>query len=146
MSGILECKGVFQVPVPDGWTVTGQPGRAYDLSHATEDVGVNISVYPQAAVGPDIEAALRKFASSTGVDDSVVQVVVTNDDKTQRRAFTRFDNDGRTWLVAFLYVGDAAVLATSNSAVGDAEAFATGEVIVASLGPLEAKRGLFQRK
>lgn len=145
MSGILECKGVFQVPVPDGWTVRGEPGRSYDLSHASEDVGVNISVYPQQRVGPDIEAAVRKFAENTGVEAGDVRVVVTNDDKTQRRAFARFDVQERAWLVAFLYVGESAVLATSNSAVGDARAFSSGEAVVASLGPAE-KRGLFKRR
>lgn len=145
MSGILECEGIFQVPIPDGWTVTGEPGRAYDLSHATQDVGVNISVYPLAAVGSDMEAAVHKFAVSTGAG-SEVEVVVTNDDKRQRRAFARFDADDRTWLVAFLFLRDAAVLVTSNCRAGDAEAFSHGEVVVASLGPVAAKRGLFRRR
>lgn len=145
MSGVLECDGVFQVPLSDGWTVSGQPGRAYDLSHATEDVAVNISVYAQGVVGPDIEAAVRKFVSSTGLYDSDLHIVVPSDGKTQRRAFTRFDSGDRTWLVAFLYVGDAAVLTTSNSPAGDHKAFTCGEAVVASLGPIQPKRRLFRR-
>jgi hypothetical protein len=143
VSGMLECEGVFQVPLDDGWTVRGQPGRSYDISHSALDVGVNISVYPRAAVGDDAEAAVLKFAGSVGADPrqlSVVQVPSAD----HRRAFVRFDSDGRTWLTAFVFIGASAVLITSNSAPGDATAFAAGEVVVASLGPLR-KRGLFKR-
>lgn len=144
MSGILECERVFQVPLADGWTVRGQPGKSYDISHSTLDVGVNISVYPQAAVGNDIDAAVLKFAGSAGADHDQLSVMhVPAKDHT--RAFVRFDADGRAWLAAFIYVGDSAVLVTSNSALGDETAFAAGEVVVASLGPAE-KRRLFGRK
>ena len=143
MSGIIECEGVFQVPLDDGWAVRGEPGRSYDISHAALDVGVNISVYPRAAVGDDIEAAVLKFASSAGADPSQLSVVQVPA-KDHRRAFVRFDLDGRTWLAAFAFIGASAVLITSNSAPGDASAFAAGEVVVASLGPLK-KRGLFRR-
>jgi hypothetical protein len=146
VSGILECDGVFQVPVPDGWSVTGQPGRAYDLSHDSEDVGVNISVYRRSATGEDIEAALRRFAVSAGADGSAVRVVMTDDDKRQTRAFTRFSTGDRDWLAAFIYLGDAAVLATSNARLGDSSAFATGEQVVASLGPIAGKLGFLRRK
>lgn len=144
MSGILECERVFQVPLADGWTVRGQPGRSYDLSHSTLDVGVNISVYPQTAVGDDIDAAVLKFAVSAGADPSVLSVVHVPA-KDHVRAFVHFDADGRTWLAAFVYLGAAAaVLVTSNSPVGDNAAFGAGEMVVASLGPIE-KRRLFRR-
>lgn len=139
MSGILECARVFQVPLADGWTVRGQPGRAYDLSHSTLDVGVNISVYPRAVVGDDIDAAVIKFASSAGADPDRLSVVRVPA-KDHSRAFVRFDEDGRTWLAAFVYVADSAVLVTSNSQVGDEAAFSAGEVVVASLGPVEKRR------
>jgi len=144
MSGILECDGVFQVPLADGWSVTGSPGRTYDLSHSTLDVGVNISVYPRSAVGDDIDAAVLKFATGTGVDASTLHVMRVPA-KDHSRAFVRFDVDGRSWVGAFVFIGDAAVLVTSNSTVGDAAALQAGEVVVASLGPTE-KRRFFKRK
>ncbi len=139
MSGILECDGVFQVPLAAGWTVRGEPGRSHDLSHDTLDTGVNISVYSRAAVGDDIDAAVLRFASSAGADPDRLSVVRA-DAKDHSRAFVRVDADSRTWLAAFVYLGDAAVLVTSNSAVGDDAAFAAGEVVVASLGPIEKAR------
>jgi hypothetical protein len=144
MSGILECERVFQVPLPDGWTVRGQPGRSYDISHSTLDVGVNISVYPQAAVGEDIDAAVLTFAGNAGADSNRLSVVGVPA-KDHSRAFVRFDAGGRTWLAGFVYLGEAAVLVTSISAVGDEMAFEAGELVVASLGPIEKQR-LFRRK
>lgn len=146
MSGILECDGVFQVPVPDGWTVTGESGRRYDLSHESEEVGVNISVYQREATGEDIEELLRRFAASVGATDPSPHVVVTDDERAQTRAFVRFAAGDVDWLAAFLFLGQAAVLVTSNSPVGDASAFAAGEQVVASLGPIDKKRGFLRRK
>jgi hypothetical protein len=139
VSGILECEGVFQVPLADGWTVRGQPGRSYDIAHDSLDVGVNISVYSRSAVGDDIDAAVLKFASSAGADLGRLSVLRPSA-KDHRRVLVRFDADGRTWLAAFVYVGEAAVLVTSNSAVGDETAFGAGEVVVASVGPTERRR------
>ena len=61
MSSILECDGVFQVPVPDGWTVTGESGRSYDLSHESEEVAVNISVYRRAAAHQRLQHTVETF-------------------------------------------------------------------------------------
>ena len=144
MSGILQCEGVFQVPLADGWSVHGQPGRSYDISHSALDLGVNISVYPRGAAGDDIEAAVLKFAHSVGADPDQMSVVRVPA-KDHARAFVRFDVDGRTWLAAFAYFERAAVLITSNSPVGDEVAFRAGETAVASLGPIE-KRRRFGRK
>ena len=146
MSSILECDGVFQVPVPDGWTVTGESGRSYDLSHESEEVAVNISVYRRAAMGEDIEELLRRFAATVGAPDSSLRVVVTDNDRSQTRAFVRFTAGDVDWLAAFLFLGQAAVLATSNCPVGDISAFAAGEQVVASLGPVDKKRGFLRRR
>ncbi len=144
MSGILEYEGAFQVPLADGWTVRGQPGRSYDISHDTHDVAVTISVYSRSVVGDDMDAAVLKFASSAGADPNRLSVLHPPA-KDHSRVFVRFDADGRTWLAAFVYVGEAAVLVTSNSAAGDDTAFGVGELVVASLGPIE-KRRRFGRK
>jgi hypothetical protein len=43
---ILECRGVFELVVPDGWAVTGDPGSYYELAPAEgEDLAINISVH-----------------------------------------------------------------------------------------------------
>jgi hypothetical protein len=147
VQGILEAEGVFEVPIPVGWSVTGEPGQWYDLSHDNLDVGVNISVYGRASTDQDIRATLRAFATSTGVQDAAdLDVVVTDEDRSQTRAFLRFSVDDRDWLAAFLWLGHAAVLATSNARAGDREAFAAGELVVASLGPAGKKRSLFRRR
>jgi hypothetical protein len=75
-----------------------------------------------------------------------LNVVITDDDSRQTRAFTRFTAGDRDWLAAFDYPGEAAVLATSNARTGDVSAFATGELVVASLGPIDRKRGFVRRR
>jgi hypothetical protein len=144
VSGILECERVFQVPLADGWTVRGEPGRSYDISHSELDVGVNISVHPRGAIGDDLGAAVLRFAGSVGADPNRLSVVHVPA-RDHSRAFVRFEADGRSWLAAFVDVGDAAVLVTSNSAVDDDAAFSAGELVVASLGPV-VKRRLFRKK
>lgn len=67
--GILECDGVFQVVLPDGWTVTGKPGDYYDVvPPADQDLAVNISVYPvsKAIRAEGSAQLLRRFVASTG--------------------------------------------------------------------------------
>lgn len=89
MSGILECDGIFQVPLADGWTVRGEPGQTYDISHEILDVGVNISADPGTAIGEDIRRAVLKFASHAGADPTGLSVIRPHarDDQPRLRAF-----------------------------------------------------------
>lgn len=71
-----------------------------------------------ATTTSSIAAAVLKLASSAGADPDLLSVAHVPA-KDHSRAFVRFDQAGRTWYAAFMYVAGSAVLVTSNSLVGD---------------------------
>lgn len=146
--GILECENVFQLVVPDGWTVTGTPGRSYDLAApAGQDLAVTISVYDRAAPAfRDKSAAdlVLQFAASAGAEFPDSLQVVAPSEKGQERAFVKFAAGERQVLGAVLLFDQSAILASTNTA-GTQRDFEVGEQLMASIAPHSKKRGLFRR-
>jgi hypothetical protein len=146
--GILECDKVFELVVPDGWTVTGIPGHSYDLAApAGMDLAVTISVYERSAAryrDRSAESLVRDLAESAGAEDADSLRVIAPAQKGQERAFVHFAADGHRVFAAFLLFGDYAVLATAISGGSETD-WAEGERLVASIAPLTKKRGFFKR-
>jgi len=144
---ILDCEGVFEVVLPEGWRAWGGPDRSYDASPDQGDLGINISILdPERLQGQSPEHLVRTFARTAGLDpagaDELPVVVVTADEHPpQTRHFASFATEDRAWFVGLLLFPGGTVLATSNCSVADEEAFKTGEQIVASIAPLPERRG-----
>ena len=146
--GVLECENVFELVVPDGWTVTGTAGQSYDLAApAGYDLAVTISVYDRMGAGIHGKSAVdlvREFAASAGADRPDALRVVAPTEQGQERAFVKFVSEGDRFMAGVLFFGRSAVLASANTG-GTAEDLELGERLVASIGPLAKRRGLFRR-
>jgi hypothetical protein len=103
---VLECPGVFAMPVPDGWTATGTSDLKYELLREGDSGAVHVSVYKRNG-GPlaDDEAhgLISRFVSRITAGHAVDVVVVAESDE-QHRAVARCqqtDDGGSTfdWLV-----------------------------------------------
>jgi hypothetical protein len=146
---ILECKGVFELVLPDGWAVVGNPGSYYEVTPPNdEDLAINISVYspiPEPMRERGTADMLRQFVSSSGFQETEDLHIGTIPDADQERSFTWFAHEGRDWFAGFLFFKGGAVVASANVAGGDAEAFRKVEAIVAMIAPAP-KKGLFRRR
>ena len=136
----LECEGVFEVVLPEGWRAWGEPGQSYDVSPDEGELGINISILEPARVqGQEPEHLVRMFARTAGLSDTAagqLRLITVHDPPQQPRYFAAFAADDRAWFVGLLMFPGGAVLATSNCPADDEEAAKTGELIVASIAPL----------
>jgi len=141
----LECEGVFEVVLPEGWQAFGEPGQSYDLSPSQGELGINISILDPARVRDQRpEHLVRRFAQTAGLSEieaDGLRLVTPDDPPPQHRYFTSFATGDRAWFVGLLMFPGGAVLATSNCPADDEEAVQTGERIVASIAPLSARPG-----
>ena len=144
---ILDCEGVFEVVLPEGFQAWEGPNRSFDASPDQGDLGINISILdPERLQDQSPEHLVRTFARTAGLDaagaEELPVVVVTADDPPpQHRHFASFATEDRAWFVGLLLFPGGTVLATSNCSVADEDAFKTGEQIVASIAPLQEQRG-----
>jgi hypothetical protein len=143
---ILECEGVFEVVLPEGWQAFEEAGESYDISPNQGELGINISILDPARVqGQEPDHLVRMFARTAGLAETEadeLRVLTPDDPPPQHRHFSSFATEDRAWFVGLLLFPGGAVLATSNCPVDDEQAAQTGERIVASIAPLPGRRGL----
>ncbi|KRC64329.1 hypothetical protein ASE12_05825 [Aeromicrobium sp. Root236] len=145
---LLECKGVFELVLPDGWTVVGNPGSYYEATPSEgTDRAVNISVYPisEAMRERGTAGMLRMLVGSSGFPAADDLDVATIPDVDQERSFATYVGAGHDCFAGFLFFSGGAVAATGVVASGDDEGFDEVRKIVAMIAPA-AKKGLFRRR
>lgn len=143
---ILECPEVFELVLPDGFRVFGEPGR-YDIEPPEGmDLGLNISVYSPVSSEMQSEGATDLLTDFVGwIRGDVEDLQIANPPGDGQRAFTFFNAEERDWFAGFLLLPGGAVLATANTASGN-EALHLGKRLIASIYPIKPRRRLFGRR
>ena len=150
----LECPGVFSLVLPDGWQVTGVPGKRYELTPSTSEDSLQISVYDRRAA-PITEAEARdlmaRFLNSLLPNEAVDMQVIVEDD-TQCRAVARCSANDRqsgeqfAWLV-FLVLWKTNCLMCTCTASPDSIMINEAELLFASIAPFDlAQRNVLRRR
>jgi hypothetical protein len=137
---MLECPGLFTVPlVPDGWSVTSD-GNLYELQPASRDAALHMSVYPRTKpTDPqpgEAEALLKRFISSRPPEGDV-RIVALPQEGHEQRAFAKYQNrtdDGKLheWIAGCILWPTAMLMCSCNAAPGNA-ALKEGEIMIASI-------------
>jgi hypothetical protein len=136
---ILECPGVFQVVLPDGWVVRAREPVEYDIEAPGVDAAITITVFPKPTDGRDSADAVRSFARSLGVGSADSLAVVTPTSRGQDRSFASVSIAGGHWFIGCLFFKRDFVLATFNTKSDDADVFHRGEMIIASIAPMRRR-------
>jgi hypothetical protein len=143
---ILECQGVFEVVLPEGWRAWEHPGPAFDVSPDRGELGINITILdPPQTQSSTPDDLVRRFAQTAGLpatEAEGLQIVTPDDPHAQRRHFTSFTSDGRAWFVGLLMFPGGTIIATSNCPATDRDAASTGERLIASIAPQVPRSGL----
>lgn len=144
----LECPNVFELVLPEGFSVSGEPGRSYDIEGPEgSGLGLGISVYSPVPPKMQSEGARRlltAFVATTGANTDDIKIATPSGEG--ERAFTFFTNEGRDWFAGFLLFPGGALLATANTESGNAGSLRVGEQLIASIYPVKARRRLFGRR
>lgn len=152
---MLECPNVFSLCVPEGWNVTGEHGKFYELVPPQGGGALHISVY-QRIEAPITKAEaldrLSRFLDNLTVVDGGDIVVLAESD-AQHRAVSRSrtvdpENGNEFGFLAFLVLWKSHVLICSCTAAPESALLDEAEHLFASIAPNAPlqKRGLRRRK
>lgn len=143
---ILECPDIFELVLPDGFRVLGEPGR-YDIEGPEgTGLGMNITVYPESdqLLQEGSINLLTAFVGSAGGNTEGLQIDAPMG--SGGPAFTSFSKEDSDWCAGIIYLPNGVVLASATTAPGN-EAIHIGKQLIASIYPvMPRRRGLFRRR
>jgi hypothetical protein len=152
---MLECPKVFSLFLPDGWSVTGQPGKFYELIPPQGGGALHISVYQRLEApitkGEALDRMSHLLGNLTVVDTGDIVVLAESD--AQHRAVSRSrtldpENGKEFGFLAFLVLWKSHVLICSCTAEPESALLDEAELLFASIAPIAPfqKRGLRRRQ
>ena len=145
---LLRCAGVFAVPVPDGWTVEGVPGRDYLLAPDSAGAAgrrrgeLRLAVFPRAP-GPLAEREgaeallelLRQLAVDPDDDQIAFRARYRRDVHRAYAWLSARDERGREidCLVAVVVLTRAVIACTALTSPRRPDILETAEMVVSSI-------------
>lgn len=104
---MLECPGVFTMPVPDGWRALGTPGVCYELLPPRGAGAIHVTVFPRHPAVPrphEARALLSTFIGQIRPTDPLV-VINERAEGPVQRACARFPGAHENGLPAYWFAG-----------------------------------------
>jgi hypothetical protein len=105
---MLECPGVFTMPVPDGWRALGTPGVCYELLPPRGAGAIHVTVFPpppgRTPRPHEARALLSTFIGQIRPADPLV-VINERAEGPVQRAYARFDGTHENGLPAYWFAG-----------------------------------------
>jgi hypothetical protein len=152
---MLECPNVFSLFLPDGWSVTGEHGKFYEIIPPGGGGALHISVY-QRLDAPITKAEARDRMSRFLGNLTVVEtgeIVVLAEGDAQHRAVSKSrtldpENGKEFGFLTFLVLWKSHVLNCSCTAEPESALLDEAEHLFASIAPITPfqKRGLRRRR
>lgn len=139
--------------VPEGWSVTGTPGRRYELTRENEDGALHISVYERTAAPLTTTEAVdlmnRFLGTLAPVDPVEIRVLLEGREQVRTVArCTSLDSetgDRFDWLVLLVLWPRSFLLCSSTSSVGSSLSD-EAEMMFAAIAPaVKRPRGMLRR-
>lgn len=142
----LECPGVFSLVLPEGWSVTGEHGKRYELLRPSHSSGaLHISIYQRNGT-PVTEAEahdlLSRFLDNLTVTDGG-EVLILAESDAQHRAVSRSrtldpESGNEFGVLAFLVLWKSHFLICTCTDEPDSPLLDEAEQLFASIAPAES--------